>query len=61
MSNQYSGRHANDRQRSDAQNPGGQARKQRSDAVSQVSDAAESATIPPKRPHQKPLPQSLIR
>ena len=49
MSNQYSGRHPNDRQRSDAQNPGGQARKQRSDAVSQVSDAAQSATSTAKK------------
>ena len=49
MSNQYSGRHPNHRQRSDAQNPGGQARKQRSDAVSQVSDAAQSATSTAKK------------
>ena len=49
MSNQYSGRHPNDRQRSDAQNPDGQARKQRSDAVSQVSDAAQSATSTAKK------------
>jgi len=40
MSNQYSGRHPNDRQRSDAQNRGGQTRKQGSDTLSQVSEAA---------------------
>jgi ElaB/YqjD/DUF883 family membrane-anchored ribosome-binding protein len=44
MSNQYSGRHPNDRQRNDAQNRGGQTRKQGSDTLSQVSDAAQSAT-----------------
>ena len=49
MSNQYSGRHPNDRQRSDAQNPGGQKRKQGSDTLSQVSDAAQSATSTAKK------------
>src|SRR5512144_504278 len=44
MSNQYSGRHPNDRQRSDAQNRGAQARTPGSDTLSQVSDAAQSAT-----------------
>jgi ElaB/YqjD/DUF883 family membrane-anchored ribosome-binding protein len=49
MSNQYSGRHPNDRQRSDAQNRGGQTRKQGSDALSQVPDAAQSATSTAKK------------
>ena len=49
MSNQYSGRHPNDRQRSDAQNRGGQARKQGSDTLSQVSDGAQSATSTAKK------------
>ena len=49
MSNQYSGRHPNDRQRSDAQNRGGQTRKQGSDTLSQVSDAAQSATSTAKK------------
>ncbi len=44
MSNQYSGRHPNDRQRSDAQNRGAQTRTPGSDTLSQVSDAAQSAT-----------------
>jgi hypothetical protein len=42
MSNQYSGRHPNDRQRSDAQNRGAQTPG--SNTLSQVSDAAQSAT-----------------
>jgi uncharacterized phage infection (PIP) family protein YhgE len=49
MSNQYSGRHPNDRQRSDAQNRGGQTRKQGSDTLSQVSEAAQSATSTAKK------------
>ena len=49
MSNQYSGRHPNDRQRSDAHNRGGQARKQGSDTLSQVSDGAQSATSTAKK------------
>ena len=49
MSNQYSGRHPNDRQRSDAQNGGAQTRKQSSDTLSQVSDAAQSATSTAKK------------
>jgi ElaB/YqjD/DUF883 family membrane-anchored ribosome-binding protein len=44
MSNQYSGRHPNDRQRSDAQKRGAQTRTPASDRLSQVSDAAQSAT-----------------
>ena len=44
MSNQYSGRHPNDRQRSDAQNRGAQTRTPGSDTLSQVSNAAQSAT-----------------
>jgi ElaB/YqjD/DUF883 family membrane-anchored ribosome-binding protein len=44
MSNQYSGRHPNDRQRSDAQNRGAQTRTPGSDTLSQVSDAVQSAT-----------------
>jgi ElaB/YqjD/DUF883 family membrane-anchored ribosome-binding protein len=44
MTNQYSGRHPNDRQRSDAQNRGAQTRTPGSDTLSQVSDAAQSAT-----------------
>src|SRR5512147_3115464 len=44
MSNQYSGRHSNDRQRRDAQNRGAQTRRPGSDTLSQVSDAAQSAT-----------------
>ena len=44
MSNQYSGRHPNDRQSSDAQNRGGQTRKQGSDTLSQVSEAASTIT-----------------
>lgn len=44
MSNQYSGRHPNDRQKSDAQNRGAQTRTSGSDTLSQVSDAAQSAT-----------------
>src|SRR6476620_9988817 len=48
MSNQYSGRHPNDRQRSDAQR-GGQTRKQGSDTLSQVSEAAQSATSTAKK------------
>ena len=58
MSNQYSGRQPDDRQRSDAQNRG--VRTQGSDTLSQVSDAAQSATSTAKK-HLKPLPQSLIR
>src|SRR6478735_12735395 len=49
MSNQYSGRHPNDRQRSDAQNRGGQTRKKGSDTLSQVSEAAQSATSAAKK------------
>jgi ElaB/YqjD/DUF883 family membrane-anchored ribosome-binding protein len=49
MSNQYSGRNPNDRQRSDVQNRGGQTRKQASDTLSQVSDAAQSATSTAKK------------
>jgi ElaB/YqjD/DUF883 family membrane-anchored ribosome-binding protein len=44
MTNQYSGRHPNDRQRSDAQNRGAETRTPASDRLSQVSDAAQSAT-----------------
>jgi hypothetical protein len=44
MSNQYSGRHPNDRQKSDAQNRGAQTRTPGSDTLSQVSNAAQSAT-----------------
>jgi ElaB/YqjD/DUF883 family membrane-anchored ribosome-binding protein len=44
MTNQYSGRHPNDRQRSDAQKRGAQTRTPASDRLSQVSDAAQSAT-----------------
>jgi hypothetical protein len=44
MSNQYSGRHPNNRQRSDAQNRGAQTRTPGSDTLSQISDAAQSAT-----------------
>jgi hypothetical protein len=44
MSNQYSGRHPIDHQRSDAQNRGAQTRTPGSDTLSQVSDAAQSAT-----------------
>ena len=46
MSKQYSGRHPNDRQRSDAQNRGGQ---QGNDTLSQVSEAAQSATSTAKK------------
>ena len=49
MSNQYSGRHPNDRQRSDAQNRGGQTRKQGGDTLSQVSNAAQNATSSAKK------------
>jgi ABC-type transporter Mla subunit MlaD len=49
MSNEHSGRHPNDLQRSDAQIRGGQGRKQGSDTVSQVSDAAQSATRTAKK------------
>ena len=49
MSNQYSGRQPNDRQRSGAQNRGAQAQKQGSDTLSQVSDAAQSATSTAKK------------
>jgi hypothetical protein len=44
MTNQHSGRHPNDRQRSDVQNRGAQTRTPASDRLSQVSDAAQSAT-----------------
>jgi len=43
MSNQYSGRHPNDRKKSDEQNRGAQTRTSGSDTLSQVSDAAQSA------------------
>src|SRR5580704_7136027 len=49
MSNQYSGRHPNDRQRSDAQNPAGRTRKQGSDSLSQVSGAAQNAASTAKK------------
>ena len=49
MSNQYSGQHASDRQRSDAQNRGGQTRKHGRDTLSQVSEAAQSATSTAKK------------
>jgi ElaB/YqjD/DUF883 family membrane-anchored ribosome-binding protein len=49
MSNQYSGRRPDDRQRSNAQNRGGQTRKQGSDTLSQVSDAAQSAASTAKK------------
>jgi hypothetical protein len=49
MSNQYSGRHPNEPHRSDAQNRGGQTRKQGSDTLSQVSGAAQSATSTAKK------------
>jgi ElaB/YqjD/DUF883 family membrane-anchored ribosome-binding protein len=49
MSNQYSGRRPDDRQRSDARNVGAQTPKQSSDTLSQVSDAARSAASTAKK------------
>jgi len=49
MSNQYSGRRPDDRQRSDALNVGAQTQKQSSDTLSQVSDAARSAASTAKK------------
>jgi hypothetical protein len=49
MSNQYSGRHPDDRQRSGAQTRGAQTGKQGSNTLSQVSDAPQSATSTAKK------------
>jgi len=61
MSNQYSGRHPNDRPRSDPQNRGGHTRKQASDTLSQVSEAAQSATSTAKKAASEAASPSLIR
>jgi hypothetical protein len=49
MSNQYSGRQPDHRQRSGAQNRGAQTRKPGSDTLSQVSDAAQNVTSTAKK------------